>query len=43
MSGSGSSVFMPCDSEQSNELLLRRTENIQGFVAKGVNKIERLV
>ena len=44
MSGSGSSVFMPCDSERSaTELLARRPENIQGFVAKGVNKIERLV
>ena len=44
MSGSGSSVFMPCDSERdANELLDRRPENIQGFVAKGINKIERMV
>ncbi|MDG1906930.1 MAG: 4-(cytidine 5'-diphospho)-2-C-methyl-D-erythritol kinase [Arenicella sp.] len=44
MTGSGSSVFMPCDSERkANELLARRPESIQGFVAKGINKIERLV
>jgi 4-diphosphocytidyl-2-C-methyl-D-erythritol kinase len=44
MSGSGGSVFMPCDSEHvARQLFEQRPERIQGFVAKGMNKIERTV
>ncbi len=44
MSGSGSSIFMPCDSEQiAQSILAKRPEHIRGFVAKGLNYIERNV
>ncbi len=44
MSGSGSSVFMPCNSEQiAQSILAKRPKHIRGFVAKGLNYIQRSV